>query len=426
MSNQDQRFQHRWEFRRAEHDVDSSSDDQHSRPSSINEPKLMNKFSEDNTKQAMLSPTSFPRVEKENHSSFEECTRKPNTQSKVNERKTRSRINKQTECNQEPSEAAASTDMKGYMDSLVEEIRSTRKDLLIWMTNEIKSSKDNITTFKPSGTRNVKRQIVKTRKPPRKNPNNGKRRRSGRAITKNREDESSDREPPTTNEVVAQTNIVENIVTDAVSVEKVEKQKGKSSRVSNKKQKIDSSKTEDQTDKAVTGTANSCVTLPTVVSQKQVENSGRNPFEDSSVGIRTELNSYQQSFDPRAKQKDPVFAQNGMRDVSDYEQNTWASLGNSNGNGNGNGFSFQPSNGGIGMQNIPNHFGLQYLTQGNSRISGMFREPPGFSNGNHAFMETYGALNQHMKFNVQQGGVMGLQCPDIRMAAFNQGNMASK
>lgn len=436
MSGQDQRYQHRWEFRRTENDFDSSSDDDSLKPISAGEPKLMKHklvnslSSEENAQQTMPSPASLLRGEKENHLSFEEPNRKPNKPGKSRDRKARP---KRTTSNNEPSNAA-SIDLKGYMESLVEEVKIAREDLLTWMRNEMKSSSKNvIISSKSTGAKKGQRQSAKRSKTPRNNPNKS-RRKSG--TTENCEDGSSGKRSPKINEeVVVPPKEGENVAIVAKPVGKTEKQKGKTSRLSTKKKKIDGTAAVEQTDKTIAAAADSCVTLSTVVPQTQVINSERNPLEDGNVSddaveinalnSEVDLSSHHLKFDPRSQLKDGVFAQNGLRNASDYEQNTCPTMGN----GNGNGFPFplapQGMNGGIGMPNVSSQFGLQYLTQGN-RMSGMYREPPLFPNRNHAYMESYGGLNQHLNFNAQQGGVMALQFPDIRRTAFNQGNITSQ
>lgn len=423
MSTPDQRFQHRWEFRRTENDFDSSDDD-HSRPASASEPKLIKHklvtclFPEENAQTTMRSPTSsLPRGEKENHSSFDE----PNQAGKMHGREARSRKTKRKTSDHEPSNAAL-IDLRGYMESLVEGIKITREDLLAWMNKEMKlSSKDDAVSSKPSGTRKGQRQSAKRIKTPRNNPITSRKKTA--IVTQNCEDGSSGKKSPQTN--------------DADEKKKIEKPKGKVARSSTKKQKIAGVvEAGEQTDKG-----GNHMTLPTVLPEKQVANS-EIPLENGNekdVGKRNALNSgvdlssHQLNFDPRSLHNDGIFAQSGLRNLSEYEQNACPSMGsgieNGNGNGNGNAFPFplapQVSNAGIGMRNIPSQYGLQYLTQGN-RMPGMYREPFRFSNGNHAFMESYGSLNQHLKFNVQQGGVMALQCPEIRRGAFNQSNITTQ
>uniref|UniRef100_A0A803L802 Uncharacterized protein n=1 Tax=Chenopodium quinoa TaxID=63459 RepID=A0A803L802_CHEQI len=443
MSDQDQQLQHRWNFRRTENDFDSSDDD-HSRPSSSSEPtkhKLVtSQFSEENAQQTMHNPTSIPSGENENQLNFEEPNRKLNQPGKTCERKARSKKTKRTTLNYEPSDATL-INLSGYMESLVEEIKTARVDLLAWMSNELtSSSKDDVISSKPSGPKKGQKQNTKRSKTPRNNPNKG-RKRPGTS-TQNKTNE----------EVVVLSKEGENVIVDAKSVEKTEaksvekteakpvekteakpaqKQKGKTSRSSTKKRKTDGTEAVEQT---ITAAADICVALPSVLPQNQVTNCERIPLEDGNdrdavnrnvLNPGVNLSSQCLNFDPRAQQKDGIFAQGGLRNVSDFGQNSCPTMGN----GNGNGFPFplapQGSNCGIGLPNVPNQFGQQYLSQSN-RMSGMFGEPSLFSNGNHAYMEKYGVLNQPLRFNFQQSGVMALQCPDIRRGAFNQDNVTNQ
>ncbi|KNA24406.1 hypothetical protein SOVF_015560 [Spinacia oleracea] len=315
MSDQGQRFQHRWNFRRTETDVDSSSDDDNdnSRSDSASDPKLMKhnpvncQFSVD-AHQTMVSPTSFPKEEKQNNSSFEEPNRNPN------QSKARSRT-KRTTSNHEPSDASF-IDLRGYMESLVEEIKTARKDLLVWMSNEMtSSSKDDVISPKP---RKGQRQNAKRGKTPRNNnPNKGRRRRSGTVVTQNQ-----------TNEEAVPPKEGENVVIDAKPVEKTEKKKGKGSRLCTKKRKIDAIEAVEQTDKTVAAAADDCVTLSTtILPQKEVLNSEKNPSEvgngtkkRNALNSGVNLSSHHLNFDLRTQQKkDGVLAQNPVEDGNERD-----------------------------------------------------------------------------------------------------------
>ena len=192
--------------------------------------------------------------------------------------------------------------------------------------------------------------------------------------------------------------------------------------------------------------------MPTLLPRPQSENAERNPLGDGNerdFGKRNALNtginlSSQLPCFPRSQQKDGLFAQNGLRNVNDYEQNTGLTIGNARPNGNGSGsangfpfslqngngsasasasasgfpFSFYPHpqglHGGIGIQHR-SQFGMQFLSQDN-RMSGHNRMNGGLTrlpNGHHGFVDSYGSLNQHLRFKAQ-GGASGLQCPDVR------------
>jgi len=479
MSDQDQEFQQRWGFRRNESDLDSSSED-HSRPSSSSEPKLKKHkliFSEENN-QETINIESDPEAEV--HVSSEEPNKEPSQSckepkpiTKGRQRKVRSRKPRKKASDCKPSDTP-STDLSGYSESLIEGIRVAREDLLKWMSKEMgKPIQDDVISLKPDVKRRCQKQNARRSKAAKSNPNKG-RRKSG--ATNQKQDEGSSQKSvkgkavsrPINADIAETPKEPENVPTSTATVATPEKRNRKRSKPSVNKQKIAAVPPDNQPTSKTAVVAlpapapapastpiptpaptPNYLTLPTLLPRTQPETE-RNPLGDGNerdFGNRNALSaginlSSQLSCFPRAHQKDGVFAQNGPRNVNDYEQNTGLTIGNVRPNGNGNasangfpfslqngngsagagasGFPFslyphpQGLNGGIGIQN-PTQFGMQFLSQDN-RMPGQNRMNGGFTrvpNGNHGFMESYGALNQHLRFKTQ-GGSLGLQCPDIR------------
>ncbi|KNA24744.1 hypothetical protein SOVF_013150 [Spinacia oleracea] len=404
------------------------SDAHHWRPSSASDPKLMmhNKLAsnvlhmEGNDQKTMFSPASHTGGEDRNHSSLiEETNRKKNKPGKAHERKARAKRPKRTSFKNEPSDAAL-LGLRVHMESLVKEMKTTRESLISWMDSKLKS--DDFDFFKPSGTRNGQEQNMKRSKPLRNSPNKGK--RTSSAITDDCEEGDLGRRFPSTNG--------ELVIPPKEEEENKEKRKGIIiSGFSTKKQKLVGNEA-DQWTNYTAGGADDYLTLPTVLPRKQSENSDRNPLKDGNeidfaFNSGVNLISNQLKFNPRALQNDAVIAQNNLQNLTDYQLNTGSCSSSTMGNGNGNVFSFAVphlgSNHGIGMRNMSSQFGVQYLTQ-STMISRMYRElPPGFSssNGNNSYMGSYSALNQHLNFNAQQGGVvMAVQRQDVTKGTFNQ------
>ncbi|KAK9698382.1 hypothetical protein RND81_08G100500 [Saponaria officinalis] len=414
MSDENEEFQQRWGFRRNDSDVDSSSNDQ-SKRSSESEPKR---------KKHKLATRLFPDEDDQKtvhslQSNDEEANKEPSTTFKKQEGRVQTRR----------------IDLSEHMESLVEGVRVAREGLLKWMNDElVKSFKDDNTSLphavvKKSQQRGSKEFIKRPKTPRNSNPN--KARRKSRTIAQNPEDESSDKlakdiktSKETSELVVPGNEPTENVVGGTIPVEKNQKQKGKRVAVSSNKQKVDQ-----QTDKAhetapataASASASNYLTLPTVLPRQEAENSEK-PNSVSAMRSRNALMN-QLNFTPRPQPKDEMFSQNGLRNVSEYEQNAAAQAsGNIWGNGNGSSTMFPfgiHSQGGLnGVPNFPSQFGLQYLSQ--ESISSGLRMNGGhpiMPTGNHSFNESYGAYNQQMRFKAQGGGLMPLHSPDNIRAA---------
>ncbi|KAL9231016.1 hypothetical protein vseg_006291 [Gypsophila vaccaria] len=466
MSDEKEEFQQRWGFRRNDSDVDSSSNDQ-SRRSSESEPKRKKHksatrlFPDKDDQKTVHSPQSH--MKGEDHSSDEEPNTEPKTTGKKQGRKARTRKVDRKASDDKPA-GGASIDLSGHMESLVEDVKVAREGLLKWMSDELEHScKDDKTSQPPTVAKKIQRRgskeaqtaVIRRTKTPRSNNQNRARRKS-RASTQNPEDGSSDKlakdrkTSHETSEVVVPANEPTEKVSEGPTtpVEKNQRQKGKRVGSSSKKQKVAAPASDQQTDKApepapataASASASNYLTLPTVLPRQEAENNektnsegenaeramrSRNALMNQAINLSSQLN-----FTPRSQPKDGMFSQNGLRNVSEYEQTAAQTSGNNiwgagNGNGNTSMFPFGLHsqgglNGGIGMPNFPSQFGLQYLSQ-ESILSGLRMNgghPVSLPTGNHNFNDSYGAYNQQLRFKAQ-GGLMPLHSPDNIRAAAN-------
>lgn len=401
MSYQDQEFQQRWGFRRNESDLDSSSND-HSGPSSTSEPKPK--------KHKLVSHKSFEENNQETTKNLQEPN--PSCKNLQSKGEVRQQKPKRISSDYETFDAGLN-DLRDYTESLIEGIKVARDGLLIWMSKEMeKSIQTDMVSSKPSGKGRARGSKSATNSPAkRKRKSATTRKRNSRSSETVKGKATSD---PATQQVVGTPKEPEVIPTTTNPVASTQKQKRKRSGLCEKKQK---EVTDQKTHKATAvAPAPNYLTLPTVLPRPQVENRRENLTTDGKgrdFGERNTLNSAinlcsqaQLTNFPRLQEKDGVFAQNGLRNMSYYEQNIGPKTGNGNGNGNqsGNVFPFplhQGLNGGIGIPTNTSQLGLQFLTQEN-RIPGLRMNggPTRLPHGNHTFVQNYGDLDQHLRFQV--------------------------
>ncbi|GAB4834423.1 hypothetical protein Ancab_032679 [Ancistrocladus abbreviatus] len=441
--SQDQIFEHRWDFRRNDGDMDSSHNDSGS--SSGSDPKLKKHNLVDSFISAENEEsTRHPR--KENETSFERANKWDN-QPQGNHTlvgdgmhgraSSKAKVKRNKRSAYDYDFAAGLNSLQAYMGTLLEELKVAREDMFKWMGEEMDrlvangapppkpTRRRKVPRQERKGSPNEKRSRLGVRTQNRKTGSSEKSGRGKKAGNANNSDKGAEEQAVGGGEAVGSlastataltaTGTVKLSVTTPVASDK--KERAKPSGLSIKKPRFSS----DQLDKASTS---NYLTLPTILPPSEAENTAPNhpssctniqassPPVSKMNGNKTVPTSTMdlstcQGYFPRVQQEGRILPQTGLN-MGCFDQNRNPLMST------GSGFPvplYHGLSGGFGIANSSRLGGFEYLTQSSSMPPSMRMNGGSmrFSGGSHELARQQGD-NNHLKYT-NDGGLGTFRTP---------------